>query len=127
MALHDWAKTSGWEGVHLFWMTELARDVKARLPAGFRAYLGTVPYVAVEAPAGKPDVSVRRHSQEVPAPEGSSAGTAGEPDVEVAVAQMDPEPALFIERDGELIAALELIYRETRTVPNREPCTCGGT
>ena len=55
MPLHDWSDPEGWEGVHLFWLTELARHVKERLPAGYRAYLKTVLTLAVGAPPPKPD------------------------------------------------------------------------
>jgi hypothetical protein len=27
MPLHDWAELSGWEGMHLLWMSELLRHV----------------------------------------------------------------------------------------------------
>ena len=116
MPLHDWNKTSGWEGVHLFCMTELARDVKPRLPVGYRAYLGTAPFVAIGAPGGKPDVAVRRHTEPAPTDATTDAGAA--PDVEVAVALLDPEPALFIERDGVLVSALELISPRNKDRPD---------
>src|SRR5438874_13789350 len=109
MPLHDWTDLSGWEGVHLLWMGDLLRDLTGRLPAGFRAYLGSGPAVAVGAPALRPDVSVRADQ----APNESAGGAptsavGGEPDVEVAVAAIDPAPALFVERDGRLVAAVEL-------------------
>lgn len=111
MPLHDWAELSGWEGMHLLWMSELLRHVKDRLPAGLRAYLGTGPAVAVGAPQLRPDVGVREHNAGAqPMPPGPSKGsTTTEPDVEVAVAALDPAPALFVERDGRLVAAIELV------------------
>src|SRR4051794_40083887 len=118
MPLHDWTDLSGWEGVHLLWMTELLRDLKGRLPAGFRAYLGSGPAVAVGAPALRPDVAIRGHQEPSEVREavgGPSVG--GEPDVELAVAAIDPAPALFVERDGRLVAAVELVSPRNKDRP----------
>ena len=60
MALHDWAELSGWDGVDQVWMVELLYWIKPRLPAGYRAYIGTTPTFAIGAPSnGKPDVDAR--------------------------------------------------------------------
>lgn len=111
MPLHDWSELSGWEGVHLLWMSELLRFLKSRLPEGLRAYLGSGPAVAIGAPQLRPDIGVREHGSGARAASGeSSKGSAMvEPDVEVAVAALDPAPALFVERDGRLVAAIELV------------------
>jgi hypothetical protein len=111
MPLHDWAELSGWEGMHLLWMSELLRHVKDRLPDGLRAYLRTGPAVAVGAPQLRPDISVREHNA---SPQAMAAGpatgsTSTEPDLEVGVAALDPAPALFVERNGRLVAAIELV------------------
>src|SRR3954466_8746262 len=116
MPLHDWTDLPGWEGVHLLWMSDLLRDLKGRLPAGFRAYLGSGPAVAVGAPAARPEVSVRAH--EAGPHDTSGRGVAGEePDGEVAVAAIDPAPALFVERDGRLVAAVELVSPRNKDRP----------
>ena len=120
MPLHDWAELSGWEGVHLLWMSELLRDVKAKLPAGFRAYLGAGPALAVGVPAtrAKPDVAVRTHgSTDAPAPRHASGAPVPEPDMEVAVATLDPDPALLVEREGRLVAAVELVSPRNKDRP----------
>ena len=126
MPLHDWAELPGWEGVHLLWMTELLRDAKPKLPAGFRAYIGSGPAMAVGGPSasGRPDVAVRSHSaaegvaQALPATESSTAGLGvAEPDLEVAVATLDPEPALRVERAGRLVAAVELVSPRNKDWP----------
>jgi hypothetical protein len=111
MPLHDWDVVAGWEGVHLLWMTELLRHVKRELPPGYRAYLGTVPALAVGAPATKPDVSVRSALPRAAAPAAAHSPTDDEmePDEEVAVATVEPNTALFVEREGSLIAAVELV------------------
>lgn len=110
MPLHDWDVVTGWEGVHLLWMTKLLRDVKRELPPGYRAYLGTVPALAVGAPATKPDVRVRSALPALPrTPAAAERADAMEPDIEVAVATLEPNTALFVEREGSLIAAVELV------------------
>jgi hypothetical protein len=117
MPLHDWSELSGWEGVHLLWMTELLRHLKARLPGGYRAYLGTGPAVAVGAPPARPVVAVRSHGA-IPLA-GGSGGTGGgaEPDVEIAVAALEPAPTLFVERDKRLVAAVEFVSPRNKDRP----------
>ena len=39
MPLHDWTDRNGWEGMHIFWMTEIARALRAGLPPGYRAVI----------------------------------------------------------------------------------------
>ena len=51
MPLHDWTAVSGWDGVHQVWIVELLYWLKPRLPAGYRAYIGTTPTFAIGAPA----------------------------------------------------------------------------
>jgi hypothetical protein len=88
------------------------------LPAGFRAYLGSGPAVAVGAPALRPDVSVRAHQAPNESPGGAAtSAVGGEPDVEVAVAAIDPAPALFVERDGRFVAAVELVSPRNKDRP----------
>ena len=85
MPLHDWDETEGWEGVHIFWITELARSLKKRLPAGFRAYL--------------------------------RGGPAVEPNAEMAVRGPETSPALYVERAGRLVAAVELVSPRNKDRP----------
>src|SRR5437868_11732858 len=60
MPLHDWTEVPGWEGVHQVWIVELLYWVKPRLPAGYRAYIGTTPTFAIDAPPEeRPNVGVR--------------------------------------------------------------------
>ncbi len=108
MPLHDWTALSGWEGVHLLWIAELLRQVKGKLPAGFRAYLGSGPALAVGSPPVKPDLSVRTH-EDAQVRSTSAPVTTPDPDVEVAVAELDQTPSLLVERSNRLVAALELI------------------
>jgi hypothetical protein len=121
MPLHDWDELSGWEGMHHLWITELLRWIKPRLPEGFRAYIGSSPLLAVGAPRQRPDVSVRSWAA-TDDPDAASAiaeanPSAEEPDEEIAVATLDPETAVFVERQGRLIAAVELISPRNKDRP----------
>jgi hypothetical protein len=60
MPLHDWSALPGWDGVHQVWLVELLYWIKPRLPARYRAYIGTTPTFAIGAPAGERlDLEVR--------------------------------------------------------------------
>jgi hypothetical protein len=122
MPLHDWSDRPGWEGMHHLWITELLRWVKPRLPVGYRAYIGSAPLLAVGAPADRPDVGVRSWSPtqatRVPGPAVAQTSTdPTEPDEEIAVATLDPETAVYVERQGRLIAAVELISPRNKDRP----------
>jgi len=93
---------AGWEGMYHLWITELLRWVKPRLPIGYRTYIGSAPMLAVGAPAGRPDFGVREWPAEMTASDSPASSSPGEvdrsePDVEVAVASIDPGTALFVE------------------------------
>src|SRR5262245_4768465 len=117
MPLHEWAEAPGWEGVHQIWMVELLYWIKPRLPAGYRAYLGTTPTFAIGAPPEeRPDVGVRDWPQgsDAPAAEATDAPPAADdaseqPDQEIAVATLEGNTGLFVERQGRLVAAVELV------------------
>src|SRR5258708_33809644 len=101
MPLHDWTGRKGWDGVHHLWISEVLRWVKPRLPAPYRAYIGTAPTVAIGATDGKPDVSVNRETGSVNGtPQLAASAEAEEPDVEVAVALIDPATTLYVEAEG---------------------------
>jgi hypothetical protein len=124
MPLHDWAVLPGWEGVRQVWIVELLYWIKPRLPEGYRAYLGTTPTFAIGAPVEeRPDVGVR----EWPANRSQAAltklphpqqGPAEEPDEEIAVATLQGDRALLIERRGLLIAAIELVSPRNKDRPS---------
>jgi hypothetical protein len=108
--------------MHHLWITELLRWVKPRLPGGYRAYIGSAPLLAVGTLADRPDVSVRNWSpaeamrQGGPPPAETSTDPAL-PDEEIAVATLDPETAVYVERQGRLIAAVELISPRNKDRP----------
>jgi len=86
MPLHDWTDRSGWEGLHIFWMTEIARALRNSLPPGYRAVIGSSPLVV-------------------------------ESDVEVAIAALEEDSTVLIEREGRLAAAIELISPRNKNRP----------
>src|SRR5579875_1576153 len=123
MPLHDWTDRPGWEGVHHLWITELLRWIKPRLPEGYRAYIGSVPTVAIGAPAERPDVSVREWKEDQ-APSTSPDSTSSpvqttneDPDEEIAVAALEPSTSLYVELRGRLIAAVELVSPRNKDRP----------
>jgi hypothetical protein len=117
MPLHDWSRLEGWDGVHQYWLPELAHAIRPQLPAGYRVYLGTTPAVTVGAPAGKPDVAVR-HWENGDRTEASSTSTPAEPDWEVATLTLDPDMALQVTFHGQLAAVIELISPRNKDRPS---------
>jgi hypothetical protein len=95
------------------------RCVKPRLPAGFRAYIGTAPRPAVGAPLDRPDVGVHAWPPaDEPGPAVADAGAAPtEPDEEIAVATLEPETSVYVERGGRLVAAVEVISPRNKDRP----------
>ena len=124
MPLHDWTDRPGWEGVHHLWIAELLRWIKPRLPAGYRAYIGSAPTVAIGAPAEKPDVGVRQWPEGAATEGNTSAAEATateaavlEPDEELAVATIDPGVSLYVEIRGRLVSAVELVSPRNKDRP----------
>jgi hypothetical protein len=118
MPLHDWRDDRRWDSVHLVWLAQLLDWVQPRLPAGYRAYLGSVPALTVDVPNGRPDVSVR---QWITAPAGKpTAETAGnDPDDEaVATFTLDPQRAVHIDLHGvsRLMLVIPAVVRAPRAL-----------
>src|SRR5689334_20873772 len=114
MPLHDWTELSCWVGVHQVWIVELLYWIKPRLPTGYRAYIGATPTFAVDAPAEeRADVKVQdwpaAEQQSNPDTNSQSPLALDEPDQEVAVATLDADRTLLVERHGQLVAAVELV------------------
>jgi Protein of unknown function (DUF4058) len=124
MPLHEWTDRPGWEGMHQLWIVEMLRWVKPRLPAGYRAYIGSAPLLAVGAPTGRPDMHVHHWPASVDPDRGgdqgaslASPGDTVEPDVELAVATLDPGTTLFVEQQGRLVSAVELVSPRNKDRP----------
>ncbi len=109
MPLHDWTKLRGWFGLHIYWMVNICDDIKTKLPVGFRAYLGSSPIVAIDDPPGQPDVSVRQTNGGTQGTLESGESDPFQPDWEGQVATIEAETSVYIERNGRLVAAVELI------------------
>ena len=113
MPLHDWTDRYGWEGLHHYWMSEIGRQLRADLPPGFRAIIGSHPYLSLKELAVKPDIGVTNGTGHHPPPPVSAL----EPDVEVAVATMEEEATLQVEWNGRMVAAIELISPRNKDRP----------
>jgi hypothetical protein len=108
MPLHDWKDERRWDGLHLLWLAQLLDWIQPRLPSGFRAYVGSVPALTLEAGNGKPDVTVRGWRSPPSAAPSSPAALA--PDREtVATFTLDPQRAIHVDWHGQLIAAVEIV------------------
>lgn len=120
MPLHDWRDDRGWSSLHIVWQAQLLDWIQPRLPAGYRAYLGSVPALTIDAPNGHPDLGVRRWQPDPP-----GAGTVADPppvpapDTEtVAVFEVDPQTAVHIDLHGRLVAAVEVVSPRNKDRPD---------
>jgi Protein of unknown function (DUF4058) len=119
MPLHDWRDDRGWDSVHPVWLNQLLDWVQPRLPSDYRAYLGSVPALTIDAPNGRPDLNVRSWTptQKESAPAATAAGDQ-EPDQEaVATFTMDPQRAVHIDLHGRLVAAMEVVSPRNKDRP----------
>src|SRR5207245_5456823 len=92
MPLHDWADDRGWDSVHQLWINSLLFWAQDRLPAGYRAYLGSVPGLTIATEPGRPDLGVRAwQAPKDKAPAAAAVVEGPKPDFQ-AVALMHPEP-----------------------------------
>lgn len=119
MPLHDWRDDRGWDSVHLVWLNQLLDWVQPRLPAGYRAYLGSVPALTIDTPNGRPDLSVRNWTPTPVESKGTvAAPSAIQPDQEsVATFTLDSHRAVHIDLHGQLIAALEIVSPRNKDRP----------
>ena len=118
MPLHDWTNRDGWEGMHIFWMTAIARSLKATLPPGYRAVIGSSPLVAIGVSPVKPDVAVTNGAASSNPSHQSAPSSVHEPDVEVAVATLEEDASVQVEKEGRLIAAVELVSPRNKDRPS---------
>jgi hypothetical protein len=120
MPLHDWADDRGWDSVHQLWINALLFWVQDRLPPGYRAYLGSVPGVSIGAEPGRPDLGVRtwQSAAEETAARSEAVVEAPQPDFKaVALLRPAPRPAVHIFRQGQLVAAIELVSPRNKDRP----------
>lgn len=115
MPLHDWTDRDGFEGLHGLWMAELVRSLKATLPPGYRAVIGTTPVGLVGLETAKPDVSVRNGTGQ---PAATSGRAIPQPDAELAVAVLEEDPTVRVVKNGQLVAAIELVSPGNKDRPS---------
>lgn len=117
MPLHDWTDDRGWDSVHPLWINALLFWVQERLPPGYRAYLGSVPGLSIAAEPGRPDLALRAWRPQ--AEQATKAEEVPQPDFQ-AVALLHPEPpaALHVFRDGQLVAAIEVVSPRNKDRPS---------
>ncbi len=125
MPLHDWTDDRGWDSVHPLWINALRFWLQARLPRGYRAYLGSVPGLSIAADPGRPGLGVRAwqgSEREAGASQSSVLVEGPQPDFQ-AVALLHPEPAsaIHVFFQGRMVAAIELVSpRNTDRPSSRE-------
>jgi hypothetical protein len=122
MPLHDWSDDRGWDSVHQLWINSLLYWAQDRLPPGFRAYLGSVPGLTIASEAGRPDLGVRTWpstGEEKPAGQPKALIEELRPDFQT-VALLHPEPPLAVHvfRQGQLVAAIELVSPRNKDRPS---------
>jgi hypothetical protein len=119
MPLHDWRDDRGWNSLHIVWQAQLLDWVQPRLPAGYRAYLGSVPALTIDVPNGKPDLGVRRWESGTSNDTTNTSTGSPEPDIEaVAVFELDPQTAVHIDLHGRLVAAIEIVSPRNKDRPD---------
>lgn len=115
MPLHDWTDRYGWEGLHTYWMTEIGRFLRGNLPPGYRAIIGSHPLAAIGVTPVKPDVAVTNGTGH---PHTTRTGTTWQPDVEVSIATLDDDTTVQVEKNGRLVAIVELISPRNKDRPS---------
>lgn len=119
MPLHDWRDERGWNGLHLIWQAQLLDWIQPRLPEGYRAYLGSVPALTIDANNGRPDLGVRNWTPPGPPAVAPTPDAGPEPDAEaVAVFDLDPQTAVHVDLHGQLVAAVEIVSPRNKDRPD---------
>ncbi len=104
MPLHDWTDDGLWENFHYCWVFRLGEWLRGVLPPGYRVYTGSFGRAGLAGPA-EPDVAVS-HS---PATLSPTAAFVVEPDEELAVATIEPELTLMVQRGNRVVAVIEVV------------------
>lgn len=121
MPLHDWTDDRGWDSVHQLWINALLYWLQDRLPAGYRAYLGSVPGLSIGTESGRPDIGVRSAPANGAATAGQSCGAlvnAPQPDFHaIATLPSEPAAAVHVFYHGQLVAAMELVSPRNKDRP----------
>ncbi len=115
MPLHDWTDRDNFDGLHLLWTAELVNLLRRTLPPPYQVLLGSNPRMAVGGTRHRPDVGVsngRHPTVAVP------TAAYREPDAEVMVGTLEEDLTVQVERNGRLVAAIELISPRNKDRPD---------
>lgn len=118
MPLHDWSDDGWWQNFHYCWVFRLGEWLRSVLPPGYRVYTGSFGRAGLIGPA-EPDVAVGRR----PSSPDTADGFAVEPDEEVAVAAIEPELTLTVQRGNQVVAVVELVSPANKHVDDRREDT----
>jgi Protein of unknown function (DUF4058) len=124
MPLHDWSKLLEWSGVHQLWIGELFRDIKKKLPPGYRAGLATIPSMTIGGPSTHPDVSVRENPNPLSnAATEMAADDDSEFDAAVTLLALEPSAQVRVFHGGDLAAVVELISPRNKDCASAQKTT----
>jgi len=115
MPLHDWTDRDNWDGLHHLWIAELVGLLRHTLPPPYQVLLGSNPRMAVGGTRHRPDVGVTNGQH---ANGGSATAAYREPDAEVMVAPLEEDLTVQVERNGRLVAAIELVSPRNKDRPD---------
>ena len=115
MPLHDWTDLDNFDGFHHLWIAELVGLLRHTLPPPYQVLLGSNPRMAVGGRRHRPDVRVSNGQH---ANGGSPTAAYREPDAEVMVAPLEEDLTVQVERNGRLVAAIELVSPRNKDRPD---------
>jgi hypothetical protein len=115
MPLHDWTDRDKFDALHHMWIAELVILLRHTLPAPYQVVLGSNPRMVVGGTRHRPDVGVSNGSH---ANGGTPTAAYREPDVEVMVAPLEEDLTVQVERNGRMVAAIELISPGNKDRPD---------
>jgi hypothetical protein len=108
--------------MHQLWINALLFWLQDRLPASYRAYLGSVPGLSIATEPGRPVLGVRAWPSAGVEPAATCSGAAAEglqPDFHaVALLNPEPPPAIHVYFQGRLVAAVELASPRNKDRPS---------
>ena len=119
MPLHDWSELKNWEGFHSAWMHEIQRELKASLPRGYRAFLGSTPSLTLSEIEGKPDVTVADSLWPRAKADADGTSLLPAPDYEFAVTTLEEDPTVMVLSGARIVAVVELVSPGNKDRPER--------
>ena len=120
MPLHDWKTDAGWECLHAYWIVEIAKSLRPRLPEGYRVHIGPLPGASRGAAEEESDsCELRGTAQDTPREKGSAPAERDPPEPDIQIARYTPEPerTVYVERGGWLVSAVEIVSPRNKDRP----------